>query len=118
MKYCLLLLMVAIAASCNKIQTELNTNLAPVTSLYAPTNNLFVKLQPATSASVQFEWDFARAQDGSFIQYELVFDKENGDFSNPIYKLASDGNGVMNTVTVPHRILNRIAGMADIPSLG
>jgi hypothetical protein len=104
-------------SACTKKETELNTSLAPVQSLYAPADGLFVKLQPATSASVQFEWDAARAQDGTYIQYELAFDKEDGDFSQPIYKIASDGNGAMNTLTLSHKVLNKIANMAGIAAL-
>lgn len=103
--------------SCTKKETELNTSLAPVQSLYAPNNGLYVRLQPSTSASVQFEWDAARAADGTYIQYELAFDKEDGDFSNPVYKIASDGNGMQNTLTMSHKVLNRIASMAGIAAL-
>ena len=86
-----LLLLAAFMPGCKKDDYKLNTNLKPVEKLSAPVNNKFTKLQPATSAALSFEWEQARAEDGSLVLYEVVFDKENGDFSNPIAKVASDG---------------------------
>lgn len=105
-------------SSCKKDDYELNTNLQPVSRLTAPADNKFVKLQPATSATVSFEWDQARAEDGSLVLYEVAFDKENGDFSNPIAKYTSDGGGVQNKLSLSHKELNSIAGAAGIPALG
>ncbi len=104
--------------SCKKDDYELNTNLQPVSRLNAPAENKFVKLQPATSATLSFEWDQARAEDGSLVLYEVAFDKENGDFSNPIAKYAADGGGVQNRLSLSHKDLNSIAGAAGIPALG
>ncbi|GAA0547337.1 SusE domain-containing protein [Chitinophaga japonensis] len=103
---------------CKKDDYKLNTNLQPVGRLTAPVDNKFVKLQPTTSATVSFEWDQARAEDGSLVLYEVAFDKEDGDFSNPVAKYTSDGGGVQNTLTLSHKELNSIAGAAGIPALG
>ena len=105
-------------SACKKDDYKLNTNLQPVSRLTAPADNKFVKLQPATSATVSFEWDQARAEDGSLVLYEVAFDKENGDFSNPIAKYTSDGGGVQNKLSLSHKELNSIAGAAGIPALG
>jgi hypothetical protein len=102
--------------SCTK-DNELNTNLGTVKTLYSPDDGKAVELQPATSAALIFEWESAKAEDGTLVQYELVFDKEGGDFSNPVYKKVSDGNGVQTTLTMSHKDLNKIAKLAGIKSL-
>ncbi|WP_121353532.1 SusE domain-containing protein [Flavisolibacter nicotianae] len=103
--------------SCKKDERAINMNITEVSTLYAPTDNLHVKLEPATSASVVFEWDQAKAEDGSLVMYEVAFDKVNGDFTAPVYKMSSDGNGVQNKLTLSHKDLNRIANFAGIQSL-
>jgi hypothetical protein len=112
----LLLVSIAILPSCKK-DLELNTNIGAVKTLYAPDDAKSIKLQPATSAALLFEWESAKAEDGTLVQYEVVFDKEGGDFSNPIFKKVSDGNGVQTTLTMSHKELNKIANLAGIGSL-
>ena len=102
--------------SCEK-ETELNTNVGAVNTLYAPDDKKSIKLQPATSAALLFEWESAKAEDGTLVQYEVVFDKAGGDFSNPVFKKVSDGNGVQTTLTLTHKELNKIAKLAGIESL-
>lgn len=102
---------------CKKDEREINMNITEVSTLYAPNDNLHVKLEPATSASVVFEWDQAKAEDGSLVMYEVAFDKQSGDFSAPVYKMSSDGNGVQNKLTLSHKDLNRIANFAGIGAL-
>jgi hypothetical protein len=97
---------------------SINTNISPVKSLFAPADNLFVKLAPTTEASVVFEWEQSKAEDGTLVLYEVVFDKESGDFSSPVYKLVSDSKGLENSLTLSHKDLNKIANFAGIPSLG
>uniref|UniRef100_UPI0026124405 SusE domain-containing protein n=1 Tax=uncultured Chitinophaga sp. TaxID=339340 RepID=UPI0026124405 len=109
------LLVALLAGGCKKDDYKLNTNIQPVDKLTAPLNNKFTKLQPATSA---FEWDQARAEDGSLVLYEVAFDKEDGDFSNPIARIPSDGGGVQNKLNLSHKDLNSIAGKTGIPALG
>ncbi|UYQ91702.1 SusE domain-containing protein [Chitinophaga horti] len=113
----LTLCLAAIVTGC-KDDYELNVNMEPVERLTAPVNDKFTKLQPATSAALSFEWDQARAQDGSLVLYEVVFDKTDGDFSNPIGKMASDGGGIQNKLTLSHKDLNSLAGKAGIAALG
>jgi len=106
-----------ILTGCGKDDHALNTNLQAVSRLNAPVDDKYIKLQPATSATVSFEWDQARAEDGSLVLYELVIDKDGGDFSNPIAKITSDGGGVQNKLTLSHKDLNSIAGKAGIAAL-
>lgn len=102
---------------CKKDEDSINVNITPVSTLYAPDDNLFVKLQPTTEASVVFEWDQARAEDGTVVLYEVAFDKEAGDFSAPVYKVVSDNKGLETKLTLSHKELNKIANFAGINSL-
>ncbi|WP_295122529.1 SusE domain-containing protein [uncultured Chitinophaga sp.] len=111
------LLVASMLTGC-KDDYELNTNIQPVDKLTAPVNDKFTKLQPATSAALSFEWDQARAEDGSLVLYEVVFDKADGNFTTPIGKIASDGGGIQNRLTLSHKDLNSLAGKAGIAALG
>ncbi|UZR97552.1 SusE domain-containing protein [Chondrinema litorale] len=91
-------------------------NVTAVQNLYAPEDSKYVQLQSSSSASVLFEWELAKAEDGGLVMYEVAFDVEGGDFSNPIYKLASDNNGALNRATITHKTLNQIAALAGIES--
>ena len=113
----LTLLYLMLLIGCSKSDRDINMNITEVGAFYAPNDNLHVKLEPATSASVTFEWEQAKAEDGSLVMYEIAFDKESGSFSSPVYKMSSDGNGVQNKLTLSHKDLNRIANMAGIGSL-
>ncbi|NLU90408.1 SusE domain-containing protein [Chitinophaga sp. Ak27] len=115
-KYLIIILSVLLF-SCKRDDYSLNTNLQPVAKLTAPLDNKYIKLQPTTSATVSFEWDQARAEDGSLVMYEVAFDKADGDFSSPVAKYSSDGGGVQNRLTLSHKDLNSIAGKAGIASL-
>ena len=103
---------------CSKDKNLDHTAVTAVKHIFTPQDNLFVKLQPATSASVVFEWEQAKAEDGGLVMYEIAFDKEGGDFSNPVYKMVTDNGGVYNKATVTHKTLNMVASLAGIPSLG
>ncbi|WP_346239127.1 SusE domain-containing protein [Niabella insulamsoli] len=91
-----------------------DVSVTPVKKLYAPVDNRSVKLLSSASASLYFEWEAVRAEDGGAAAYEVVFDKADGDFSDPLYKIVSDNNGYSNGATITHKILNRIAGLAGI----
>lgn len=116
--WCLVMMAaMAFTTSCED-DDSINTNITPVRSLFAPANNLFVKLAPTTEASVVFEWEQSKAEDGTLVLYEVAFDKESGDFSSPVYKLVSDSKGLETSLTLSHKDLNKIANFAGIPSLG
>src|SRR5688500_5076759 len=92
----LTLLFLMLLIGCSKDDREINMTITEVTAFYAPNDNLRVKLESATAASVIFEWEQAKAEDGSLVMYEVAFDKVGGNFSSPVYKMSSDGNGVQN----------------------
>lgn len=101
--------------ACKKDDRSINLNLTAVNNLFTPANNVYIKLQPAANLSVNFEWEEAKAEDGSLVLYEVAFDQENGDFSKPFYKVVADNKGVLNKLTITHGDLNKIAklGGAD-----
>lgn len=105
------LLAVLVFSGCEK--EELNhTNVSAVTSLYAPEDNAYFDL--SASNAVVFEWEGAKAEDNGVVLYDVVFDKEGGDFSKPVYSTPSDGKGLQRTLDVSFADLNKIAEMAGI----
>lgn len=102
-------------AGCNKDEELSHTQVTEVTNLFTPENNKFIKLEPSSGSAV-FEWGQAKAEDNGLVFYEVAFDKENGDFSDPLYTIESDGNGLENSLTMSYGDLNSVAKMAGIPS--
>lgn len=84
--------------------------------LFAPEDNKSVTLQASATASVVFEWGSSHAEDGGAPMYEVVFDEVGGDFSEPLYKVASDLSGSLNKASILHKTLNSIAGLAGAGS--
>lgn len=112
----LIMLTLVLAVSCSDDDSLSNTNVTPVGALYAPENNKFFNLGAQSTAL--FEWEASKSEDNGVVLYDVVFDKEDGDFSNPVYVMPSDGKGFQRTLNLPFGELNRIAGMAGIPSEG
>ncbi len=111
-----LVLTVCLSVGCKKDKELGNTNVSEVTNFYGPTNNKYIKLDPLAGTQT-FEWEQARAEDGGLVLYEVVFDKETGDFSQPLFSLSSDEKGMKNKLTISDADLNKIANMAGIKSL-
>ena len=111
-----MLLAIIAASSCKKENRPLDLSLSPVGTLATPNDNVDVKLDPTSAASVLFKWEAASTDDGGLILYEIAFDKEGGDFSKPVYKAVSDGGGVKTEITLTHKDLNKIANSAGIAS--
>lgn len=99
--------------SCDNDELD-HTNVSPVNALYSPANNKFYDLGAQSSAI--FEWEGAKAEDNGVVLYDVVFDRENGDFSKPVYTMPSDGNGFQRTLNISFTQLNKIAGLAGIAS--
>lgn len=110
----IIVLTILFSVSCSDDDSMSNTNVTAVNSLYAPENNKFFNLGAQSSAL--FEWEASKAEDNGVVLYDVVFDKEDGDFSNPIYVMPSDGKGFQRTLNLPFTELNKIAAMAGIPS--
>lgn len=92
----------------------LSTNVSPVESLYEPQDGYSVTLQ--ANGSETFEWAPANAADGGMVLYEVVFDSAGGDFSDPLYRVSSNNNGVANSATISHETLNKAAAQAGLES--
>jgi hypothetical protein len=92
-------------------EEDLNLNLTEVQNLLAPEDNASIALKPSQNLFTDFQWDQARAEDGSLVLYEVVFDQVEGDFSAPFYSTLSNGKGVENKLTLSHADLNTIASM-------
>jgi hypothetical protein len=68
-------------------------------------------LNTKSTASQSFQWEQAKAADGSLLLYEVAFDQVGGDFSKPFYMVVSDGKGIQNTLTLSQSDLNKIAAL-------
>ncbi len=103
-------------AACSNDGEVRETDVTAVKKLYEPNDGRAIILKASDNASVYFEWEPARAEDNGGVLYEVAFDKQDGDFSNPVYLLASDDNGAATSATIKHKDLNRIAALAGIES--
>jgi hypothetical protein len=74
-------------------------------------------LDPASNAVVYFEWQPAKAGNFTPIYYKVQFDKENGDFSTPVYTGVPAALGSVTKLSLSHRDLNTIAEKAGIAPL-
>ncbi len=103
------------ASACKTDNLEYNDiKVSPVKSLYEPSDNRTIKLLNSASASLYFEWEAVKVEDGGAPLYEVLFDVASGDFSEPIYRVVSDNNGYVSGATITHKVLNRVAAMANI----
>lgn len=107
-----LVLLSILAIGCNDDDTLSHTNVSPVNNLYAPADNTFYDLGAQSSAV--FEWESAKAEDNGVVLYDVVFDREDGDFSDPVYIMPSDGKGFQPALNISFTQLNKIAEMAGI----
>lgn len=79
-----------------------------VKTLKSPANAASFNLE--TTDKVIFEWAAAAAVSrAGNIKYEILFDYENGDFSEPVYTLQSDDSGSATKATISKNVLIDIA---------
>ncbi len=100
--------------ACNDTMGEPDSSITEVKTLIEPMDGKAIELQPAASASEYFEWDYADIENGGPVIYQIAFDRETGDFSNPVYLTFSNNNGFQNHVTISHKQLNKILGMVGV----
>lgn len=108
----ILMSITAFIIGCSDDDTLSHTEVSSVNALYAPEDNTFMNLGAQSSAL--FEWQAAKAEDSGVVLYDVAFDTEEGDFSDPVYVMPSDGKGFQQTLNLPFSELSRIAGMAGI----
>lgn len=97
-------------AACSDDDTVPTGNITTADQLYLPRNNAAISLE--TGNTTHFEWAVSKAGGNGYVTYELLFDKEDGNFSNPIYGLISDNNGYEPSAKVESSTLNTIAVLA------
>lgn len=107
-------LLASLLGACNSDGLIRDLGVIPVQKLYTPDNGTTIDLD--ANGSLFFEWEPALAEDSGTPLYEVVFDKEGGDFSAPIATLASGNNGADTKVTLTHKQINRVAANAGIES--
>lgn len=112
----LLLLAFVSFTGCSDDKDFKEVNVTPVKSLYEPVTGKIVNLQPVATATLYFEWEKAIAEDNGLVYYDVIFDKADGDFSNPVYTVVADNKGVSTGASITHKTLNKIAGLAGIES--
>lgn len=72
-----------------------------------------VQLDLASPQNVVFSWKGGGAADGGLVLYEVLFDKVDGDFSDPLYQTPSD-LGAEPQLTLTHVVLNKLARLAGV----
>lgn len=96
-------------ASCQETY-ELNTNFSEPTELNGPSNLI---LDVTSPTPVVLSWNGGGAEDGGIVLYEVLFDKQGGDFSNPLAVMKSD-LGAKPQLSLTHAALNTMARNAGI----
>lgn len=98
----------AVLPGCQKY--EYNTDFTLPTELVSPAT---VSLDVTSSQKVELSWNGGGAADGGVLLYNVLFDKEGGDFSEPIATMPSD-LGAKSTLTMTHAQLNTLARKAGV----
>ncbi|MDR0938732.1 MAG: SusE domain-containing protein [Mediterranea sp.] len=98
-----------VLASCQK-DYELGTGFAVPTQLESPGT---VQLDVTSTAIVTLSWTGGGADDGGIVLYNVLFDKQGGDFSNPLATMKSD-QGALPELSLTHAMLNTLARNAGI----
>jgi hypothetical protein len=104
--------------ACSDTMGETDTTLTEVKVFVEPMDGKSIVLQPAASAAEYFEWEHAAIADGGPAIYQIAFDRADGDFSEPLYVAYSGNNGFENNITITHKQLNKITGMAGVGPSG
>lgn len=107
-KIILIFTLALLVMSCSK-KYEFSTQFTTPTALNSPAS---VAINVASTNNIELSWSGGGAESGVVI-YEVLFDKEGGDFSVPVYRTFSD-LGVESKLTLTHALLNTIARKAGI----
>lgn len=110
------MLLLLTLAGCKKEKGLGDLQVSAPQSLLLPANNAHVTIEPQ-KGTIDFTWSASATQDNHVILYEVVFDKDGGDFSKPLFTYPSEGNGLNPRLTLTHAELNKIASGAGIASL-
>lgn len=94
----------ATAAACDSDEKDNGAAELSAPQLYFPKDQYAIDI--TTGLSVIFEWESSSA--GSVV-YQVLFDSEEGDFSNPAYVATSDSNGFEPSLEIETGTLSTIA---------
>lgn len=89
---------------------DFNPDFTAPTQLESPSS---IKLDVTSSETIEFSWTGGGADDGGIVLYEIMFDKKDGDFSEPIETQKSD-LGAEPQLTMTQAALNSICRKAGI----
>lgn len=87
---------------------EFNPGFSVPTVFHSPES---VQVDLTSTRNIVFSWEGGKAEDGGIVLYEVLFDKESGDFSQPLYFSKSD-MGANPQLTLTPVVLNKIARSA------
>lgn len=90
---------------------ELNVEFTMPTELVSPSAE--IELDVTSSRTVTLAWNGGGAADGGIVLYNVLFDREGGDFADPVEVMPSD-LGASSELTLTHSQLNIIARKAGI----
>lgn len=103
------LAIIAGAAGCSDKMVFRTGSVSPVESLITPEDGTYIELQSSSSATTEFRWSPAYAEDGNPPQYEVVFYSEpDGEI---VYRVDA---GFSTSAGIPHKELNSAARAAGI----
>jgi len=108
----ILFLVLGLFISCDDDDEFKEVAVTPVKTLYEPAEDKYLALQ--SGGNTYFEWENSTAADNGVVYYDVLFDKANGDFSQPVYVVAADNKGTTTGATITHKTLNKIARLAGI----
>ena len=106
--------LILVSFACKEEMGKIDNRLTAVKELIEPVNAKTVELLATTSASLYFEWKACSESENGTALYQIAFDKTSGDFSNPVFIMQADNNGLMNYTSISHKQMNKIAGMIGI----
>ncbi len=84
-----------------------------VSVLNSPSNDSLFVLD-REKENIVFRWDKVKDNGGGVVSYEVVFDKQGGDFSNPLATISADSKGFSNAATLTQDQLNNVAELAGV----
>ncbi|MBS9525638.1 SusE domain-containing protein [Litoribacter alkaliphilus] len=116
-----LLLILVISAlaiwSCSEDEQRLNIEIVSMGTLESPAIDEHINIDPENGEAISFNWRAAQAGDGGLVLYNVLFDKEGGDFNHPVASFPSADHGASLTFSLTHSTLNSIAANAGIEQM-
>lgn len=110
-KYIGFLAIIALLSSCMEDIGDFTVNGEAITGfeLASPENNDTIKINTsALTETYVFSWGKAESGLGSAIVYTILFDKADGDFSNPIWSKKADNAGAEARATLTFDELKQV----------